>query len=137
VDGVNFKAHRKNLSVHSTIFADADAISGMTTEPEVVILPETADVLGLLLEFMYRQPQPQFDSKIFATIADLAKAAEKYEVIAAIHRCEKALKCVQFWQQRYAHAFLPLGWSAEKPWQKSRISAELCKFWPMQQSMMT
>ena len=75
-DGVTFNVHRKNLSVHSAIFADANAISNLATvcaEPEVVTLSETADVLGLLVEFMSYRPQPQLDDTPFTTIADLAK----------------------------------------------------------------
>jgi hypothetical protein len=93
-DGVTFNVHRKNLSAHSTIFADADGISTLSTEPEVVLLTETADVLGLLLKFMYRQAPPIFNDVCFATIADLAKAAEKYEIVAAMHTIEKNMKYV-------------------------------------------
>jgi hypothetical protein len=95
-DGVTFNAHRKNLSVHSAIFADADGISILSAEPEVVTLAETADVLGLLLKFMYRKAPPILDNVCFTTIADLAKAVEKYEVVAATYTVEKHLKYVFF-----------------------------------------
>jgi hypothetical protein len=93
-DGISFNVHRKNLSVHSAIFADADAISKAAQDVGVVTLPETADVLGLLLKFMYRQRQPVMDDVAFGTIADLIKSAEKYEVFAAIHRSEQASRYV-------------------------------------------
>jgi hypothetical protein len=103
-DGVTFKVHRKNLSVHSAIFASADAISTapladvsvLPAESEVVTLSETADVLELLLKFMYWQPQPSLDNLSFGIIADLVKAAHKYEVFAATHRTEEAQRYVHF-----------------------------------------
>jgi hypothetical protein len=99
-DGVSFNVHRRNLSVHSTIFATADAIS-TPGEPEVVPLSETADVLGLLVKFMYRQHQPSLDNIHFGTIADLVKAVHKYEVFAAMHASENAQKYVYFNHIKY------------------------------------
>ncbi|KAJ6483872.1 hypothetical protein C8R47DRAFT_1281501 [Mycena vitilis] len=90
-DGVLFKVHRKHLEVHSDIFADAEN----TTRPdsdEIVALTETADVLDLLFQYMYRQPQPDLNGVDFATFAGLAEAAEKYVVYSALGWCRMRMK---------------------------------------------
>ncbi|KAJ7165448.1 hypothetical protein C8R43DRAFT_878175, partial [Mycena crocata] len=95
-DGVLFKVHRKNLEVHSDIFADA----GNTTLPEtggqddVIELSESAAVLDLLFQYMYRQLQPDLnDSEVkFELFAGLAEAAEKYMVYSALTLCRMKMK---------------------------------------------
>jgi hypothetical protein len=82
-DGVLYKVHRKNLELHSESFATADAISAPSDSfegAEIVHLPESSAVLDLLLQYMHRQRQPDLRSVDFHTLADLAEAAEKYEV---------------------------------------------------------
>ncbi|KAJ7189071.1 hypothetical protein C8R46DRAFT_1056528 [Mycena filopes] len=84
-DNVYFKLHRKNLELHSDIFANA----GDTTEKKVAIqdvvhLTEPADVLDLLFQYMYRQPQPVLKEFSFELCAKLAEAAEKYLVYSAM-----------------------------------------------------
>jgi BTB/POZ domain len=87
-DNVLFKVHRKNLELHSDIFADGGIVSGPeTTSTEVVQLSETSTVLDLLLQFMYRQPQPNLGEVDFETLDGVAEAAEKYKVHAAITVC--------------------------------------------------
>ncbi|KAJ7189086.1 hypothetical protein C8R46DRAFT_1056567 [Mycena filopes] len=86
-DGVLFKLHRKNLEVHSDVFASA----GDTTRPEngddIVHLTEPSDVLDLLFQYMYRQPQPNLKAVDFKTLAALTEAAEKYVVYSALTLC--------------------------------------------------
>jgi hypothetical protein len=65
-----------------------------------VPLTESAEVLELLLQFMYRQRQPNLRTIEFTTLAGLAEAAEKYEVFAAIDIC---LRCME-----YVFFFLPV-----------------------------
>jgi hypothetical protein len=95
-DGVQFHVHRKNLEVHSPVFATAGVISAslemQDSEVEVVQLSESAEVLNVLLQFMYSQPQPDLIGLPFPVLADLVKAVEKYEVYAAMIRCEIAMK---------------------------------------------
>ncbi|KAJ7744626.1 hypothetical protein B0H16DRAFT_1322138, partial [Mycena metata] len=85
-DGVLFKLHRKNLEFHSDIFANAadttprDADSGAG---DIMQLSESADVLDLLFQYMYRQPQPVLKDVQFEVCAGLAEAAEKYVVYSA------------------------------------------------------
>jgi hypothetical protein len=85
-DAVLFEVHRKNLKVHSEGFAGADAIS-RSAGKEVVPLSENSAVLELLLQYMYRQPQPDLKNVEFATLAALAEAAEKYQVYSATTIC--------------------------------------------------
>ncbi|KAJ6589476.1 hypothetical protein B0H19DRAFT_1303739 [Mycena capillaripes] len=92
-DGVLFKVHRKNLEVHSDIFADAaNATRSEPGDVEIVHLTETAEVLELLLQYMYRQRQPYLGDVKFATFANLAEAAEKYMVYSALDICQMKMK---------------------------------------------
>ncbi|KAK0218155.1 hypothetical protein IW262DRAFT_1463601 [Armillaria fumosa] len=92
-DNVHFKVHRINLKMHSDIFADAEDISSSTpaTTSEVVSLTESASVLELLLQYMYRQPPPDLSEIEFSRVADLAEAAEKYRVYFAIDACKRSM----------------------------------------------
>ncbi|KAF8208151.1 hypothetical protein K438DRAFT_1813502 [Mycena galopus ATCC 62051] len=84
-DGVIFKVHRKNLEVHSDIFADAEHITGTrNVGDESVKLSESAAVLDLLFQYMYRQPQPDLRIVDFPVAAALAEAAGKYMVYSAV-----------------------------------------------------
>jgi len=75
--------------MHSEGFAGADAISGeSSSDSEVVQLTETSTVLDLLLQYTYRQPQPDLKKADFETLAGVAEAAEKYQVFAAISWCK-------------------------------------------------
>jgi hypothetical protein len=88
-DGVLYDVHRKNLEVHSEGFAGAEAISEHhSSDNEVVLLTETSAVLDLLLQYMYRQPQPDLKDVDFDILAGVAEAAEKYQVFAAISWCK-------------------------------------------------
>lgn len=99
-----FKVHRKNLEVHSDIFADADAVSE-PSDPTVIQLSETSTVLDLLLQFMYRQPQPDLGGVDFAILNEVTEAAEKYRVHSAITICSVYMRCAKsfillLWQQK-------------------------------------
>ncbi|KAJ7730100.1 hypothetical protein DFH07DRAFT_969296 [Mycena maculata] len=82
-DGVLFKLHRKNLELHSDIFADAANATLPGNDSDITELPERADVLDLLFQYMYRQPQPDLRMVDFDLCARLAEAAEKYLVYSA------------------------------------------------------
>lgn len=90
-DGTVFHVHKKNLSLLSNIFADADAVGGFpAAQPNAdeVTLTETAAVLELLFQFMYRRAQPDVTKLEFALLSELAEAAEKYEVFPAMQVCQ-------------------------------------------------
>ncbi|KAJ7744583.1 hypothetical protein B0H16DRAFT_851181 [Mycena metata] len=93
-DGVLFKVHHKNLEVHSDVFANAEgATRPQNGAPdEIVYLSESADVLELLFQYMYRQPQPDLRDVEFGVFAGLAEAAEKYVVYSALGWCRMRMK---------------------------------------------
>ncbi|KAF7362559.1 BTB domain-containing protein [Mycena venus] len=91
-DGVLFKIHRKNLEVHSDVFANAENATRPENGAEIVHLTENSNVLDLLFQYMYRQPQPDLNGVEFATVADLAEAAEKYVVYSALGWCRMKMK---------------------------------------------
>jgi hypothetical protein len=81
-----FQVQRRNLEMHSEIFFAA----GECTIPalsEVLDLPETSPVLELLLQYMYRQRQPDLRQVDFSHLWALAEAAEKYQVYSAMEIC--------------------------------------------------
>jgi hypothetical protein len=96
-DGILYKVHRKNLVLHSETFAAADAISaatGAVDNSEIVSLSENSQTLDLLLQFMYRQRQPDLAVVDFKTLTELAEAAEKYEVYSAMAICHVHMRYV-------------------------------------------
>ncbi|KZP11905.1 hypothetical protein FIBSPDRAFT_799729 [Athelia psychrophila] len=90
-DHVLFLVHRKNLETHSEGFAPP---AGTLAAPdqEIVELSESAAVLDLLFQFMYPQWPPDLKSISFKIFADLAEAAEKYQVYGAMFICNSLMK---------------------------------------------
>ncbi|KAJ6592909.1 hypothetical protein B0H19DRAFT_975629, partial [Mycena capillaripes] len=86
-DGMLFKVHRKNLEVHSAIFANAENATRPENGDDIVHLTESSDALDLLFQFMYPQPPPDVRTLEFKIFASLAEAAEKYVVYAALGWC--------------------------------------------------
>jgi hypothetical protein len=84
---VLFQVHRMNLEMHSEGFAAAGECT-IPASSEALDLPETAAVLELLLQYMYRQPQPDLTQVKFVDLSDLAEAAEKYQVYPAMEICK-------------------------------------------------
>ncbi|KII94580.1 hypothetical protein PLICRDRAFT_33384 [Plicaturopsis crispa FD-325 SS-3] len=94
-DNVLFRVHKINLEMHSEAFAGATALPPvaaddipMDAEERTVSLPETGEVLELLLQYMYLRPQPVLDKLKVKTLTALAEAAEKYQVYAAMQPCK-------------------------------------------------
>jgi hypothetical protein len=98
---VLFKVHSKNLEVHSDIFADAQNTTRLASEDDVVHLSENADVLDLLFQYMYRQPQPDLRNVEFEVFAGLAEAAEKYAVHSALTLCRLKMRYTVKLAHRY------------------------------------
>ncbi|KAJ7147209.1 hypothetical protein C8R46DRAFT_965946 [Mycena filopes] len=90
-DNVLFKVHHKNISVNSDVLVSTGT-RPENRDGEVVPLPETADVLELLFQYMYPQPQPDLNGLEFAVLAGLAEAAEKYSVYSARGWCSTKMK---------------------------------------------
>ena len=74
------------LEFHSDVFNDmlqlGDTRAGK--DGEVVKLEEPSAVLEILFQYIYRQAQPDLDHVPFEVFAQVAEAAEKYQIHAAI-----------------------------------------------------
>ncbi|KAK0482056.1 hypothetical protein EDD18DRAFT_1201833 [Armillaria luteobubalina] len=90
-DDVLFRVHRVNLEMHSQVFADAGG-STIPKQQEVVPLTERAEVLELMLQYMYLQHQPDLRNVKFEVLKDLAEAVEKYEIYSAMGVCAQKMK---------------------------------------------
>ncbi|KAJ7288937.1 hypothetical protein C8J57DRAFT_1116411 [Mycena rebaudengoi] len=90
-DGVLFKLHRKHLEVHSEVFADAEKAT-LPVKDDIVQLSESSDVLDLLFQYMYRQPQPDLRALDFRLVSGLAEAVEKYIVYSALPSLVQKMK---------------------------------------------
>ncbi|KAF7350748.1 BTB domain-containing protein [Mycena sanguinolenta] len=91
-DGVLFKVHRKNLEVHSDIFANAANATRPENGDEIVLLEESSDALDLLFQYMYRQRQPDLQLVEFPAFMRFAEAVEKYVVYSALTLMEIRMK---------------------------------------------
>ncbi|KAF7978046.1 hypothetical protein HWV62_1667 [Athelia sp. TMB] len=90
-DGVLFKIHRNNLAVVSEGFAPPP---GTDSSNEIVSLTENAETLELLFQYMYPRRQPNLSVLRFKLLAELAEAAEKYQVFAAMASCNVSMRCM-------------------------------------------
>ncbi|KAJ7221541.1 hypothetical protein GGX14DRAFT_353663 [Mycena pura] len=81
-----FRVHVRNLETHAEGFPPA-AFCAQEDGSEVVDLSEPAATLELLFQYMYPQRQPDLTALEFSLLADLAEAAEKYQVYAAMDIC--------------------------------------------------
>lgn len=57
-------------------------------------LPESGAVLELLFQYMYPQRQPDLAGVGSEVVIELAEAAEKYQVYAAMPACHIMMRCV-------------------------------------------
>lgn len=87
-DGVLFKVHRKNLEMFTEGFPGSD----IPVHDEIVPLTETATTLELLFQYIYRQRQPDLSRLKPQELAQLAEAAEKYEVYSAMEVCKMRMQ---------------------------------------------
>jgi len=83
-DEILFKVHRKNLETASEGFSSPE---GTAAESEAVSLTEDGKTLELLFQYMYPQRHPDLTKINFKQLAELAEAAEKYQVYAAMDVC--------------------------------------------------
>ena len=83
-DGILFKVHRSNLATVSEGFTPPP---GTNSEGEIVPLTENGDTLHLLFQYMYPQRQRDLSEIDFKQLAELAEAAEKYQVFVAMTVC--------------------------------------------------
>jgi hypothetical protein len=90
-NGVRFLVHRRNLETHSEVFSGGEPFA---TLDEVVEMSETAEILDLLLQFIYPQPPPDLVNIKVETLIGLAEAAVKYLFHTVIHICELQMRSV-------------------------------------------
>ncbi|KAF7976526.1 hypothetical protein HWV62_6351 [Athelia sp. TMB] len=115
-DGLLFKIHHSNLAANSEGFAAPPG----TDSQEIVPLSEIGGTLELLFQFIYPQRQPDLVNMDFEQLAELAEAAEKYQVFAAMAICNvymsEAYSNHPFEVMLYAlrHGYGPLMDKAEK-----------------------
>lgn len=102
-DGTLFRVHRKNIETHSEGFSTPP---GTSPQQETVSLTEDEATLELLFQYIYPQRQPDLTKIPFELLSQLAEAAEKYQVFAAIEICNVRM--------RYANSYcthIPQKWS--------------------------
>ncbi|KAJ7928735.1 hypothetical protein B0H13DRAFT_2181996 [Mycena leptocephala] len=81
-DQIIFRVHIKNLETHSDGFPPSAFCTPGSAE--VVDLTEPAATLDLLFQYMYPQRQPDLNEVELPLLANLAEAAEKYQVYSAM-----------------------------------------------------
>ncbi|KAK1235765.1 hypothetical protein PQX77_000994 [Marasmius sp. AFHP31] len=86
-DRVLYKIHRINLEMNSKVFADAGTSTVGAAENEVVLLSESSEVLEVMLQYLYLQPQPDLRKVEFGVMKEVAEAVEKYEIYCAVGVC--------------------------------------------------
>ncbi|KAF7973117.1 hypothetical protein HWV62_16238 [Athelia sp. TMB] len=90
-DKVLFKIHSSNMKAHSEGFSPPDGTS-ISTSDEIVPLTEHAATLDLLFQFMYPKKQPDLRKLDTESLLELAEAAEKYQVFAAMETCSRQME---------------------------------------------
>ncbi|TFK64789.1 hypothetical protein BDN72DRAFT_774133, partial [Pluteus cervinus] len=90
-DGVRFQLHKKNLALSTGGFPPLE-FARTSAGREEVILSESGYTLDLLFRFVYPQRYPDLEGIAIGVLSELADAAEKYEVYAAILGCKMAMK---------------------------------------------
>jgi hypothetical protein len=106
-NGLYFGSHAKNLELYSEAFPHAEFSNTGSPLPEIVLLPESSDVLSLLLHYMHKQRQPKSSGLKFDVLCRLAEASEKYMVFSAIEVCKIQMKSVLMSSHVNFHSNLP------------------------------
>lgn len=88
-DGVKFGSHSKNLEIYSSAFPPT--AFGPTLD-EIVHLPESSEVVSLLLQYMHHHRQPDSEEIPFTILEGLAEAVEKYVIYSAMEVCKIRMK---------------------------------------------
>ncbi|KAF9461563.1 hypothetical protein BDZ94DRAFT_1371098, partial [Collybia nuda] len=87
-DGVLYKIHRKNLETSAGGFPPSE----FDTCGEIVQLTELSSTLDILFQYIYPLPQPDIASSPPEILAEVAEAAEKYQVYPAIYVCKMVIE---------------------------------------------
>ncbi|KZP11919.1 hypothetical protein FIBSPDRAFT_837052 [Athelia psychrophila] len=92
-DNVLFKIKQWYLKANSEGFSPPEGTSASSSD-EIVNLAEPAETLDLLFQFVYPQRQPDLRKLSTERILELAEAAEKYQVFAAMETCNRQMEYV-------------------------------------------
>ncbi|KIL60520.1 hypothetical protein M378DRAFT_168008 [Amanita muscaria Koide BX008] len=83
-DGLCYRIHRKNLESAAAAFSAAEFV---IRKEDIVPMLEHSEVLDILFVFMYPERQPNLRKVSFRVLADLAEAAEKFQLYSAMYTC--------------------------------------------------
>ncbi|KAF9064324.1 hypothetical protein BDP27DRAFT_170050 [Rhodocollybia butyracea] len=89
-DNVLFRLHKANARVTSGGLLPSQS-SG--TEDAFLTLPEPAEILEILFEFLYPDYETDLERLEFSALLRVAEAAEKYVVFYAMNHCTFCLRC--------------------------------------------
>ncbi|KAF5380011.1 hypothetical protein D9615_006299 [Tricholomella constricta] len=87
-DGVLFNIHLLNLKANTEGFVPPEN----ATFGDIADLTETSATLEMLFQFIYPARHPELEAVNFVLLEDLAEAAEKYQVYAAMNICKIRMK---------------------------------------------
>jgi len=82
-DGTLFRLHARQLDLASDGFPPSE----FSSAEEVVDLPEDAQLLELMFQFVYPRLLPSLESFEFSTLASLAIVVEKYQIFTGMKLC--------------------------------------------------
>ncbi|KAG5640522.1 hypothetical protein DXG03_008226 [Asterophora parasitica] len=92
-DGVTFKLHKKHLDTTAGAFPPSE----FHTTDEVVPLAEPSATLEIVFKFLYPSRYPELEESMpFELFADVAEAAEKYQVFLAIAASKSLMRRVEY-----------------------------------------
>lgn len=72
--------------------SDSDESALESSPEEIISLAESSKTLKVLLDFVYPRRQPNLLDVEFELLANVAEAAEKYEVYAAMNHCQMCMQ---------------------------------------------
>ncbi|PPR06368.1 hypothetical protein CVT24_002481 [Panaeolus cyanescens] len=102
-DKKKLATHRENLAQFSDGgFPPHAPLHGNLTTLEEAPLPESYEVLALLFRFMHHSQLPDIVALDFSLVSQLAEAAQKYQVFAAIAVCKVAME--KYAEERWDHS---------------------------------
>ncbi|KAG2014948.1 hypothetical protein CC2G_008267 [Coprinopsis cinerea AmutBmut pab1-1] len=81
-------AHKRNLELYTDGFPISDSV---TDSLDPVKLTESEETIRLMMQFCHNQRRPSVVDLSIRTVVDLAEAAEKYLIDAAVDACSTAL----------------------------------------------
>ncbi|KAB5592141.1 hypothetical protein CTheo_4406 [Ceratobasidium theobromae] len=78
IDKIDFSVHSVILSMASGVFADMFDVGNDSKSQQTVVLPETAQIIAIMLQFIYPLPPPDIPS--FEILNQVLHVADKYQL---------------------------------------------------------